>query len=142
MKSTSRIVVRYAETDQMGIAHHSVYPVWFEVARTDLIRNAGVQYSEMERRGLMLPLCDLACHYAFAAHYEEVLRVEAAVASLSAARIVINYRVLREDDGVLLAWGSTTHGFVRSDTFRAVNAKKAFPEFYRLLEGAMEQEKK
>ena len=55
MISQSKIVVRYQETDQMGIAHHSVYPVWFEVARTDFIKKLGVSYSEIEKMGLCFP---------------------------------------------------------------------------------------
>ena len=51
MPSVTEITVRYAETDCMGVTHHAVYPVWFEVARTDYIKNAAVSYAEMERRG-------------------------------------------------------------------------------------------
>ena len=53
--SKSRIVVRYAETDQMGIAHHANYPVWFEVARTDLIKTIGITYTELEEMGRCAP---------------------------------------------------------------------------------------
>ena len=59
MKSESKIVARYAETDQMGIVHHSVYPVWYEVARTDFIKQVGMTYTQMEQIGIMLPLVEL-----------------------------------------------------------------------------------
>ena len=55
MKTKSRITVRYAETDRMGIVHHSVYPIWFEIGRTDFIRKAGMPYSVMEENGVMKP---------------------------------------------------------------------------------------
>ena len=75
MISKSTIVVRYAETDQMGIAHHSEYPVWYEVARTNLIKCIGLTYTQMEQMGVMLPLSELTCRYKGAARYEDVLTV-------------------------------------------------------------------
>ena len=63
MISQSKITVRYAETDKMGIVHHSNYPVWFEIARTDFIKALGVPYSVLEEKGLMLPLIGLSCRY-------------------------------------------------------------------------------
>lgn len=72
MKSRSRIIVRYAETDQMGVVHHAVYPVWYEVARTDFIKQVGMTYSQMEQMGIMLPLIELQCRYLLPAHYAHV----------------------------------------------------------------------
>ena len=60
MRSYISIEVRYAETDQMGVVHHSVYPVWFETARTRFSQEMGVPYQEMERMGLMLPVRELS----------------------------------------------------------------------------------
>lgn len=68
---TSKIVVRYAETDQMGIAHHSNYPVWFEVARTDFIKASGISYSDVEKAGIITPLTGLTVRYKQAAFYED-----------------------------------------------------------------------
>ena len=53
------ITARYAETDMMGIIHHSVYPVWFEAARTNMIRSIGITYSQLEKDGIMLPLSEI-----------------------------------------------------------------------------------
>lgn len=64
---TSKIVVRYAETDQMGIAHHSNYPVWFEVARTDFIKASGISYTDVEKAGIITPLTGLTVRYKQAA---------------------------------------------------------------------------
>ena len=63
MPSVTEITVRYAETDCMGVTHHAVYPVWFEVARTDYIKNAAVSYAEMERRGVMIPVTGISCPF-------------------------------------------------------------------------------
>jgi len=74
--SETEIIVRYAETDRMGIVHHSNYPIWFEAARTDFIKNLGMSYSKIEERGFMLPLIELTCRYKGAARYEDRLIVK------------------------------------------------------------------
>lgn len=139
MISKSTIVVRYAETDQMGIAHHSEYPVWYEVARTDLIKWIGITYTQMEQMGVMLPLSELTCRYKGAARYEDVLTVTAQVESISAARITFAYAVYKEGEEKPINTGSTTHGFVDSHTFRPINMKKKFPDLYNKMENMIEE---
>lgn len=139
MISKSTIVVRYAETDQMGIAHHSEYPVWYEVARTDLIKWIGITYTQMEQMGVMLPLSELTCRYKGAARYEDVLTVTAQVESISAARITFAYAVYKEGEEKPINTGSTTHGFVDSRTFRPINMKKKFPDLYNKMENMIEK---
>ena len=63
MHSKSYLTVRYAETDRMGVAHHSNYPVWYEVGRTDYIKLFGIKCTEMEEAGIMMPLINLSCTY-------------------------------------------------------------------------------
>ena len=63
MGHISTVEVRYAETDQMGIAHHSNYAVWFEVARTDFIKAVGISYTDVEKEGIITPLTSLECKY-------------------------------------------------------------------------------
>lgn len=135
MKCEVEITARYAETDQMGIIHHSVYPVWFEVARTEFIKIAGITYTQFEKDGVMLPLSELSCRYIRPVHYEDRVIIEATVERLSFSRIVFHYRVLLE--GELMAEGTTTHGFVSSQTFRPVNIKKVMPGFYDKLSEAV-----
>ena len=74
MGHISTVEVRYAETDQMGIAHHSNYAVWFEVARTDFIKAAGISYTDVEKEGIITPLTSLECKYKKAAFYETSYR--------------------------------------------------------------------
>ena len=61
MITKSFVTARYAETDQMGVIHHSVYAVWYELARTDFIKKVGISYSQMEEMGILLPLSELTC---------------------------------------------------------------------------------
>lgn len=133
MVTESKITVRYAETDKMGIVHHSVYAVWFEVGRTDFIRQAGMPYSVMEQKGIMTPLSSLTCQFYLPAYYEDELIVKTSVSKITAARIIFSYKIKRQKDQALLATGSTSHGFVSAKTFRPVNGKKRFRKFIRRL---------
>jgi acyl-CoA thioester hydrolase len=107
--------VRYAETDAMGIAHHSVYYVWFEAARTEFCRDLGVPYSEWERKGIFLPVIETRCRHKAPLRYDEELIVQTRVADLDARSVTFGYRVLRASDGRLCAEGSTRHGFCGPD---------------------------
>lgn len=125
------ITARYAETDMMGIIHHSVYPVWFEAARTEFIKVTGITYSELEKQGIMLPLAELSCRYISPLHYEDEVTIETRVSKLSFAKIEFSYRVIH--NGEIKAEGQTLHGFVSSETFRPVSIKKQNPAFYEKL---------
>ena len=114
MISESKIIVRYQETDQMGIAHHSVYPVWFEVARTDFIKKLGVTYSEIEKMGVMLPLTEVTCKYYKGTRYEDELTVTARVLSVSPSRMTFGYQVFLPGEKRPVSEGTTSHGFVDS----------------------------
>ena len=131
--SKTELTVRYAETDQMGIVHHSVYPIWYEAGRTDYIKMFGISYTEMEAAGVMMPLINLTCHYGIPAKYEDVVVVETRATKLSAAKMVLYYEVKRRSDGVLLGSGTTEHGFVDSKTFKPINVKKKLPELFSMI---------
>lgn len=137
MVSESTIVVRYAETDQMGVAHHAVYPVWYEVARTDFIKKLGVTYSGMERMGVMTPLISLHCAYRGATRYEDELTVRVWMSRLTPARVEFSYEITRSGDAKPCNMGTTEHPFVDAHTFQPMNLKKRFPDLYaRLAEAA------
>ena len=121
MISKSKVIVRYAETDQMGIVHHSVYPIWFELARTDLAKQAGFAYSKMEQAGVMTPLVELQCKYKKPAHYEDELIVTATVSKLSNVKIEFYYEVFLADGNKPICTGTTTHALVSSKNFHIIN---------------------
>lgn len=100
--------VRYAETDQMGVAHHAVYLVWCEQARTDHMRFLGVSYRDLERGGLRLPVVEATLRYRAAARYDDVLRVACWVREVASRRVSFGYSVVRAEDGLLLATAQTT----------------------------------
>jgi acyl-CoA thioester hydrolase len=107
--SISRVRVRYAETDQMGIVYYANYFVWFEVGRTDLLRHAGWSYREMEREGFSLPVVEAHCEYRQPARYDDELEISTRGGQLSPVRVRFDYEVVRPADDTVLAGGHTVH---------------------------------
>lgn len=132
MISKTKITVRYAETDQMGIVHHSVYPIWYEAARTEAVKKIGMTYSALEKNGVMMPLVELNCKYNMPAEYENVLTITVEIAKLTPARIVFNYQVFKHGIEKPINTGSTIHAWVGKD-LRPINLKKQYPEIFEKI---------
>ena len=112
MKEASGIAtlrVRYPETDQMGVVHHSHYLNWFEVGRTELMRESGCSYAELEREGVWMPVIEASCRYLRPARYDDVIRVRTRLVEVTRVTARFEYSVERESDGKALAAGSTRH---------------------------------
>jgi acyl-CoA thioester hydrolase len=107
--SSSRIRVRYAETDKMGVVYYANYFVWFEVGRTDLLRESGWNYREMEIDGFALPVIEAHCAYRESAKYDDEIEVRTSGAMLSPVRVQFTYEVVRLADAATLATGTTVH---------------------------------
>jgi acyl-CoA thioester hydrolase len=101
------VSVRYAETDRMGVAHHSSYLLWFELARTGLLREAGHAYRDLEANGVRLPVLEYGCRFLKSADYDDALRIETTVRDLKSRTVTFSYRVLRGEE--VLAEGFTHH---------------------------------
>jgi acyl-CoA thioester hydrolase len=110
--SVSRLRVRYAETDQMGVAWHGSYFAWFEVGRTELLRERGMSYRELEAGDLHLPLIEASARYRQPARYDDVLEIRTRVADHSGARVSFDYEVHREGSAEPIATGFTAHAAV------------------------------
>jgi acyl-CoA thioester hydrolase len=127
------ITARYQETDMMGIIHHSVYPVWFEAARTDLIKSFGYSYSSLEKMGLMLPLIKLEVEYLLPSYYEDEIIIKSSIKELTKTRLTVSYELYRiGDEKTILNRGTTIHVFTDRE-LRPVNIQKKFPEVYGSL---------
>jgi len=107
--SISRVRVRYAETDQMGVVYYSNYFIWFEVGRTDLLRGNGWTYREMEADGVSLPVIEAHCAYKQPARYDEDLEVHTTGTLVSPVRVEFSYEVVRPSDHQTVATGRTVH---------------------------------
>ena len=111
----SRVRVRYAETDQMGVVYYANYLVWFEIGRTDLLRQNGWSYREMEVEGYSLPVIDAQCAYKASAKYDDEIEVRTSGGMVSPVRVKFSYEVVRAADRTVLATGSTVHATLDRD---------------------------
>jgi acyl-CoA thioester hydrolase len=111
-ESTSAVRVRYAETDKMGVVYYANYLVWFEIARTDWLRDTGWTYRAMEDEGFALPVIEAHCDYTSSARYDDQIAITTTARLVSAVRLAFDYTVLRPADGTLIASGHTIHATV------------------------------
>ena len=132
MEIKTVFTARYAETDQMGIIHHSNYAIWFEAGRTNYLKNARVPNSSIEEKGVLLPLYEMNCKFLSPAKYEDEIMVLTALKSISRVRISFSYRVVDAIDMNLIATGETMHAFT-DKKLKPVNAEKVMPDIYSTL---------
>ncbi|MCU0704343.1 MAG: acyl-CoA thioesterase [Fimbriiglobus sp.] len=107
MTGECQIRVRYAETDRMGLLHHANYLVYFEQARTELLRQMGLTYRDLEDQGFYLVVAKLEVRYKRPAHYDDVLTIRTTVTRSSPVRLEHKYEVFGPD-GQLCCEGNTT----------------------------------
>jgi len=115
-ETTCQIRVRFAETDGMGVVYYGNYLTWFEVGRTDLLRQMGESYREIhENERIHLPVLEAWCRYHKPARYDDVVDIVTRASRPSRARVRFDYECSRVEDGVLLAIGTTLHAAVGLD---------------------------
>lgn len=101
--------VRFGETDQMGVAHHSAYVLWFEAGRVEWMRQVGMSYRAMEDDGLSLAVGEMGVTYRAASRFDDLLEVTTRLVELRSRRLRFDYEVVRQGDAVLIATGFTMH---------------------------------
>lgn len=101
--------VRYADTDAMGVVHHSQYLVWFEEGRSAIMRELGVPYSQVEREGYWFTVAEVTVRYHTPARYDEKVTVATCITKLGSRGLTFDYEVKRAGDDVLLSTGTTRH---------------------------------
>jgi acyl-CoA thioester hydrolase len=125
----TEVRVRYAETDQMGIAHHSNYLIWFEAGRSDLCRSRGFSYKEMEEKdNALMVVAESYVRYKSPAFYEDVLSIQTTVSEIRSRSIRFSYEIHRRSDNTLIAEGETLH--LVTDKQQKV---RTIPEAYKFL---------
>jgi acyl-CoA thioester hydrolase len=106
----TRLRVRYAETDQMGVVYHSNHLIWFEVGRVELMRQMGLADRDMETEdGIFIAVAEAKCRYRAPVYYDEEIIVRTRVKTVRKSVIVFKYELARAETGALLAEGETTH---------------------------------
>ena len=104
------IRVSYRDTDKMGVVYYAIYFVFFEMGRTELMRQIGFTYDEMEKQGLYFPVVNAQCNYHAPAHYDDLITVETTISELKNVTVTFSYKI-KCDDKVLVT-GSTKHPLV------------------------------
>ena len=112
ISNTHTVRVRYAETDQAGMAHHSAYLPWFEEGRVELLRSVGKPYQTLEAEGIHFPVREVYCRYWALVLFDDLLRVTTNIEKVGGASVRFGYRIVRKGDDALIADGHTHHACV------------------------------
>jgi len=126
LKEKTEIRVRYSDTDQMKFVYNGKYLEYFEVGRTEMLRNNGLPYSVIEQNGFQLPVIEAFVKYINPAYYDDLLVIESEVREFPSLKIHIHYRIIKETNNEIVAEGFTKHVFISINTKKVVRP----PEFF------------
>ena len=132
----TEIRVPYADTDSMGIVYHTNYIKYFEIGRTEYLREAGYPYARLESEGIWLPVASVYCEYKSPAKYDDLLSVRTRVGELKSATIIMAYEIYRKETEELLVRGETKHP-ITDDKLKPVRLRSIKPELYEFLKESM-----
>lgn len=136
----TKLDVRYKETDQMGVVHHSNYVIYCEVGRTELIKELGFSYFEMEELGYLSPVLNIDLTYHFPAKYGDTVTIETWIEQYTGVRVVYGYKIMNQD-GKVCVTGTSSHGCVKKETFKPISMRKYLPDWDEAYRQAMKKEK-
>ena len=126
----TRVRVRYAETDQMGVVYHANHFVWFEIGRVELLRQLGFSYRDMEQEdNCFIAVVDARCRYKAPAHYDDEIIVRTHLKNLRESLIHFGYELVRAADNAVLAEGETTHVVTNAQMTKAALPEKVMRAF-------------
>ncbi len=124
MKSELELDIRYYETDQMGIVHHSNYVRFFECGRSDMMQKAGLPIEQIEKDGVMLPVVSVECHYKHPAYMGDRIRIVSVIDKVPMAKLVVKNEIYNQK-GDLLVTGEVVLGFIDSVSRRPVRCPES-----------------
>lgn len=133
--SKKEIEVRYAETDQMGVVYHANYLIWMEVGRTQLIKDLGFSYADMEKEGIISPVVDLQVRYKKPMKYGERVTVHTWIEEYNGFKVAYGYEMYK-DDGELALQAVSNHVCVKKENFKPIQIRKKYPEWHEAYEKA------
>lgn len=122
---------KYYETDQMAIVHHSNYIRWFEEARVDWMNQIGVDFREIEARGMVVPVVSVACRYRSMTRFGDDVAITVTLKDYNGVRMVFGYEVRDASSGELRATGESEHCVLRGE--RVVSLKRAAPDLHAIF---------
>lgn len=132
MTTETLLETRYPECDRMGIVHHAVYPVWYEIARMDFFKAMGFSYTDMAAVNVNPAMVDLHIRYAAPATYPERLRIRTRIRSFAPKKLELEYEILRADTGEQVSSAVTFHIWVGPD-MRSYDLERNMPEVYEKI---------
>ncbi|MGL5722567.1 MAG: acyl-CoA thioesterase [Brevinema sp.] len=130
MIHTTQFVVRYAETDMMGVVHHSNYPIWAEQSRTSMMREMGYPYSQVEKDGIMLPVTEIHFSFKNPCYFEDLITIDSSVVHVDNRRLKIAYKIYRSEN-ILCCEGYTKHIFMGVETRKSMRINDDVIDRYR-----------
>lgn len=133
-------LVKYYETDMMGVVHHSNYIRWFEEARVEFMREAALSYRSMEEEGIMIPVVSVSCRYKTPAKFDDEVTVYTTITKYNGVVIEMKYKVVRNSDEALIVFGESSHCFVDAKTFKPINLRTKRPDLHAKFEAVKEVE--
>jgi acyl-CoA thioester hydrolase len=128
----TQVRVRYGESDRMGYAYYGNYPLYYEVGRTEMLRNLGLTYKELEDDGIILPVINLQSNYLLPAFYDDLLTVKTCLKELPSVRIKFDYEVYNQR-GEKLNYGETTLVFTDAKTRKPRRPPEYFMEKVKIF---------
>ncbi|MGM9926365.1 MAG: acyl-CoA thioesterase [Bacillus sp. (in: firmicutes)] len=131
--SKKEIEVRYAETDQMGVVYHANYLVWLELGRTQIVKDLGFNYADLEKEGIVSPVLEVNISYKKPLTYGECAVVHTWIDSYDGLKTVYGYEVYNEQ-GELAVVAKTHHVCVKKDSFRPIVFKRKYPDWHEAYE--------
>jgi acyl-CoA thioester hydrolase len=137
MKTITSITPRYVETDKMGIIHHSVYPVWYEVGRVDFCREMGMPFDKIEERKLYLAVVELTSVYKASSRFGDELKLITTLKSYTKVKMEFTYEIYNQN-GILINTGRSVHAWL-NDQYRPINIAKDHGDLYELIVKSGEQ---
>jgi acyl-CoA thioester hydrolase len=138
LRSKTTINVRYAETDQMGVVHHATYLIWFEVGRTQFIKDLGFSYAKLESDGILSPVTDITISYKKPFRYGQEAEIVTWVEEYTGIRVMYGYAIY-DEEGDLCIEGTSTHTCVDKETFKPFIMRKRLPDWHEAYVKAMSE---
>ena len=132
MKNKTEIRVYYADTDHEGVVYYANYLRWFEIGRTEILRQCGYDYSDIEKKDIIVPVVEVKCSYNDSAMYKDIIIIETSIERIGNSSIKFNYKIMRKKDEKLLAEGYTVNVFVDRKTMKSIGIPE---ELRKALQG-------
>lgn len=143
MPKPTKITVRYAETDRMGVVYHANYLVWFDVARTEFLQELGFPYDKIEEQGYMAPVLEAHVNYGQSFTFGDTALIIVSITKLTPVKVKYSYKIYKEGDDLEdkpRLTGYTMHCLVCSDTFKPVSQKKVMPALFSVYQKLLKEE--